>query len=67
MIAISTLVSEDGVTGLNGKRYVLDDGDEVMLFKTKESAKHYVAKNGEDPDNEYIDYEEFGFEEIDNA
>jgi len=68
MIAVSTLVSnEDGVIGLNGKYYLLDEGDEVMLFKTKESAKHFVAKNGEDPDNEYIDYEEFGYEEMDNS
>jgi len=64
MIAVSTLVSEDGVIGLNGKRYLLDDGDEVILFKTKESAKHFVMKHGEDPDNEYIDYEEFGYEEM---
>jgi len=67
MIAVSTLISKDGVLGLNGKRYLLDDGNEVMLFKTKESAKHFVMKHGEDPDHEYIEYEEFGFEEIDNA
>jgi len=65
MIAVSTLVSnEDGVIGLNGKYYLLDEGDEVMLFNTKESAKHFVAKNGEDPDNEYIEYEDFGYEEM---
>jgi len=64
MIAVSTLISEDGVLGLNGKRYLLDDGDEVILFKTKESAKHFVMEHGEDPDNEYIEYEEFGYEEM---
>ena len=58
MIVISTLVSEDGVMGLNGKRYVLDDYGDVLLFNNKQYARRFVADNGEDPDNEYIDYEE---------
>jgi len=58
MIAISTLVSEDGVIGLNGKRYVLDDYGDVLLFKTKNDARLFVAFSGEDPYIEYIDYEE---------
>jgi len=58
MIAISTLVSEDGVIGLNGKRYVLDDYGDVLLFKTEKDARLFVAFNGEDPYNHYIDYEE---------
>ena len=57
MIAVYTLVSEDGVIGLNGRRYLLDDDDTLMLFDTQEIARQYVADNGEDPDNEYIDYE----------
>tara|TARA_R100000306_G_C4344475_1_gene126927 strand:- start:576 stop:794 length:219 start_codon:yes stop_codon:yes gene_type:complete len=58
MITISTLVSEDGVIGLNGKRYLLDDEDELILFKSIDEAREFVEDNGEDPDNEYIDYEE---------
>ena len=60
MIAISTLVSEDGVLGLNGKRYVLDDYGDVLLFKTEKNAKQFVADSDEDPNNYYIDYEEMG-------
>ena len=63
MITISTLVSEDGVIGLNGKRYLLDENDELMLFKSIDEAKRFVGDNGENPDNEYIDYEEHKSEE----
>ena len=58
MISVSTLVSEDGVKGLNGKRYLLDENDEPMLFKSIDEARIFVEDNGEDPDNEFIDYEE---------
>ena len=58
MISVSTLVSEDGVIGLNGKRYLLDENDEPMLFKSIDEARTFVEDNGEDPDNEFIDYEE---------
>ena len=58
MISVSTLVSEDGVIGLNGKRYLLDENDELMLFKSIDEARQFIKDNGEDPDNEYISYEE---------
>ena len=58
MIAVSTLVSEDGVIGLNGKRYLLDENDELMLFKSIDTARQFLKEHGTDPDNEYIDYEE---------
>ena len=58
MYTVSTLVSEDGVIGLNGKQYLLDNNDELMLFNSIDEAKQFVGDNGEDPDNEYIDYEE---------
>ena len=58
MYTVSTLVSEDGVIGLNGKQYLLDNNDELMLFKSIDEAKQFVGEHGEDPDNEYIDYEE---------
>ena len=52
MIAVSTLVSEDGVIGLNGKRYLLDENDELMLFKSIDEARQFIKDNGEDPDND---------------
>ena len=58
MIAVSTLVSEDGVMGLNGKRYVVDIYGNVMLFSDKKHAKRFVAEQGENQNNEYINYEE---------
>jgi hypothetical protein len=47
-----------GVVGLNGKQYLLDDGGEMMMFDTVEDAKEFIADAGEDPENEYIEYEE---------
>ena len=58
MIVVSTLISDDGVVGLNGKRYLLDENDELMLFKSVDDAKQFIADNDGEPDNEYIDYEE---------
>ena len=52
MIVVSTLISDDGVVGLNGKRYLL------MLFESVDDAKQFIADNDGEPDNEYIDYEE---------
>ena len=56
MIIVSTSVSEDGVIGLNPKRYLLDENDELMLFKSIDEARQFIKDNGEDPDNEYIEY-----------
>ena len=58
MIDVSTLISDDGVVGLNGKRYLLDENDELMLFESVDDAKQFIADNDGEPDNEYIDYEE---------
>ena len=58
MIVVSTIASIDGVIGLNGKQYLLDNKDELMLFKSIDKAREFLEDNGEDPDNEYIDYEE---------
>mgnify|MGYP003135967380 CR=1 FL=1 len=58
MISVSILVSDDGVIGLNGKQYLLDENDETMLFKSIDDARKYLEDNGEDPDNEFIEYEE---------
>ena len=53
-----TLVSPDGVIGLNGRHYLLDDEGEVILFKSLDEAKEFIEEAGEDPDDEYIDYAE---------
>ena len=58
MIVVATLISDDGVVGLNGKRYLLDENDELMLFESVDDAKQFIADNDGEPDNEYIDYEE---------
>ena len=62
MITVSTLVSEDGVIGLNGKRYLLDEEGELILFKSVDEAKEFVEGHGEDPDNEDIEYENYVYE-----
>ena len=58
MIVVATLISDDGVVGLNGKRYLLDENDELMLFESVDDAKQFIADNDGEPDSEYIDYEE---------
>ena len=62
MIIVSTSVSEDGVIGLNPKRYLLDENDELMLFKSIDDARQFIKDNGEDPDNEDIEYENYVYE-----
>lgn len=58
MIAVYTLVSEDGVIGLNGRRYLEDDEGEILEFNSIGEARTFIKEHGEDPDNEYIEYEE---------
>jgi len=58
MITAYTLVSTDGVVGLNGRFYLLDDDDEVMLFKNIIETQKFIADGGEDPFDEYISYTE---------
>ena len=58
MIAVYTLVSEDGVIGLNGRRYLEDDDGEIQVFNSIEEARTFIEEHGEDPDNEYIEYED---------
>ena len=53
-----TLVSPDGVVGLNGRQYLLDDKDELLKFDTIQDAKDFIEEAGEDPEDEYIDYSE---------
>ena len=58
MIAVYTLVSEDGVIGLNGRRYLEDDEGEILEFNSIGEARTFIKEHGEDPDNEYIEYED---------
>ena len=57
-IIVSTIVSEDGVVGLNGKQYLLDEENNLMYFDTIEDAREFIEDAGADPDDEYIEYEE---------
>ena len=58
MIIVSTIVSEDGVIGLNGKQYWLDDENELKYCATEEDARNCIEENGAAPDDEFIEYEE---------
>ena len=53
-----TMVSPDGVIGLNGRHYLLDNDDEMILFKSIETAKEFLINQDIDPEDEYIDYAE---------
>jgi len=55
-----TMVSPDGVIGLNGRWHLLDDEGELLKFDTVQDAKDFIEEAGEDPDDEYIGYAEVG-------
>ena len=58
MIAVYTVVSPDGVIGLNGRFYLEEDDGSVMVFKSINNAKKFLSDHGEDPENEFIGYAE---------
>ena len=59
MFIVKTAVDpEEGIIGLNGDFYILDDDGEPMQFPTEESAREFIRWNGEDPDDEYLEYVE---------
>ena len=41
-----TLVCQDGVIGLNGWQYLLDNENNTMLFNDKKSANKFLLDNG---------------------
>ena len=47
---------DEGIIGLNGYFYLEEDDGSIMTFPSKELARHFIANNGEDPDDEYLDY-----------
>jgi hypothetical protein len=59
MIIISTDISDDGVIGLNGKRYVIDENKRVKKFKSISEAMDFIREQGVDPHSDYIEYEEY--------
>ena len=58
MIAVSTWVSQDGVIGLNGKQFLLDENNQIMEFDNETEARQFLSDHGADPDSEDIEYEE---------
>ena len=46
MKVIRTLVYPDGVIGLNGWQYLLDEDDKEMEFDSKDSANQFLLDGG---------------------
>ena len=46
MKVIRTLVCPDGVIGLNGWQYLLDEDDNEMEFDSKDSANQFLLDGG---------------------
>ena len=54
MIIVKTLVSDDGVVGLNGYRYLLnEDSSDTLKFSGTEDATQFLLDNGSE--QEWID------------
>ena len=51
VIGIRTLVSSDGVIGLNGYFYLEDEEGNQLIWSSLEKAKQYIIDCGEDPDD----------------
>ena len=64
MIHVKTLVCSDGVVGLNGWQYLLDDDDKLMPFKDNESATTFLKDHGYDQEwiDENIEFEKEWYE-----
>ena len=64
MIYLKTLVCSDGVVGLNGWQYLLDDDDKLMPFKDNESATTFLKDHGYDQEwiDENIEFEKEWYE-----
>ncbi len=46
--------TEDGVIGLNGKQYLLDDRDNVLGFQSYADAKRFLDEHGGDYENDEL-------------
>jgi len=50
--------TDDGVTGVNGKQYLLDDNNQLMKFKSENKARKYLTSHDIDIDaDEYMHFE----------
>ena len=58
MWIVKSAVDQEGVVGLNGDTYLLDDDGEVMEFETELESKFFIAVAGEDPMADYLVYVE---------
>ena len=65
MWIVKSAVDQEGVVGLNGDTYLLDDDGQVMEFETELEAMFFIADTGEDPMAEYIDYVEVDLSSFD--
>lgn len=61
-----TMVSPDGVIGLNGRQHLLDDDGKLLKFDTIADAKDFITDAGEDPEDEYIDYSELDEDDVEH-
>jgi hypothetical protein len=61
-----TMVSPDGVIGLNGRFHLLDDSGELMKFDTIQDAKDFIEEAGADPENEFTDYSELDDDDVEH-
>ena len=48
---------QEGIVGLNGVFYLLDEYGDVKNFETQKDAKTFIEDVGGDPEDEYLEYE----------
>ena len=46
--------TEDGVVGLNGRQYLLDDRNDVLAFKSYDDARLFLEEAGVDYENDEL-------------
>ena len=58
-VVCKTLMCNDGVVGINGYQYLLDDEDNEMEFDSKEDAIVFLLDNGETMNwiEEWVEFE----------
>ena len=58
-VVCKTLMCSDGVIGLNGYQYLLDDYDNEMEFASEEDAVRFLLDNGYSKDwiGEWLEFE----------
>tara|TARA_R110002020_G_scaffold131962_1_gene294869 strand:+ start:256 stop:453 length:198 start_codon:yes stop_codon:yes gene_type:complete len=51
MKVIRTLICEDGIVGLNGYQYLLDDNNDCLVFDNETKAIDFLISNGVDKES----------------